>query len=156
MSRPVGSQAIPNIEASRAESRRRAFWVLLASLLLGGLLFGALEFFDALLWARAEREAAFLVRHPWLPPLIGMLLACPLLWASFTLFHIGRRAVRTQRMPPPGPTWFRPQRISYGPAARRRGFLLQVLASLLLLAAFALPVLLTILLTGMAVTYAPV
>lgn len=156
MSRPVTSQTIPCIEATSAEARRRAFWVVLAALLLGGLLFSAVSLFYGPLWASAEREAAFVVRHPWLPPLFGLLLACPLFWASATLYRVGRRAVRTQRMPPPGPSRFRPHRISYGPAARRRGYLLQILAALLLLVAFALPLFIGILLTGLAVTYAPV
>lgn len=85
---------------------------------------------------------------------VTILVAGPLLGLAAYLLHLGQRIVSAERYPPPGLRRIRDTRVLTGPAASRRGRLIQLLAIVLdmaaLLLAFLLWRLMTMLGTGAA------
>lgn len=115
-------------------ARRHTFLVILWFLLTGAICLLGLSRSEAEVQALLESWLPLLVVHPWLPALVLLLLASPIVYVCTLLFGIGGRTVAAERYPPPGVAVARATAVIRGFAARRRGRWLQVLSALLAIA----------------------
>jgi hypothetical protein len=92
-------------------------------------------------WLRPEFEAWLkrdVSRLTFVAAAVTILTTAPLLGLAAYLWHLGRRILHVDRYPPPGLRFIREAPVVTGPAARRRGRLIQGFAVVLGLAGLLL------------------
>jgi len=128
------SEPDPEIVQPDPGARRSATLVAIWLALAGALCVLALSRSEAEFQALMESWLPQLITHPWLPALMALLLASPVLYLALRLYRVGGRTLAAQRFPPPGLPVARPTPVVRGAAARRRGRWLEILSMLLVVA----------------------
>lgn len=131
MTQPESDQDI--VEAD-PRARRHAFLVIVWFALAGAVCLFGLTRSEAEFQALLASWLPLLVAHPWLPALVMLVLASPIVYISAVMFRIGGRTVAAERYPPPGVVLARATSVVRGRPARRRGRWLQGLSALLAIA----------------------
>lgn len=124
-------------EIRRADPRTRqlAIAIVLLGALLGAVLIAGFEHYRPELetWLRRDPSASSTALAA-----VAALACLPLFAAAGYLLLYGSRIVSAEMYPPPGGKLFRDTRVLTGPAAMRRGRLLQAIGAVILAACFAL------------------
>lgn len=127
------------IQRADPAARRRALKLLLVGLVLGLILIQLLE------TALEEQEQWLLDNLPLilensqLVVVLGIVMALPLAGLSIYLLLFANRIARAERFPPPGVAVTRDTPVIEGAAARRRAWLLRILAMVIFLCGYTLP-----------------
>ena len=125
---------------SNPEARTRFLVVVLFAALFVALLMWLIYSMDTTVMAWLEQNIQFIVAHPELVFLAGLLLVSPLLWGASYLFRYGSRAIQQKRFPPTGYALIRKVQIYEGPGAVRRGRFIQFISAFIFISAFMIPV----------------
>lgn len=132
-----------NYLQTNPEARTRFLMAVVFAALFAALLIWFIYNMDTTVAGWLEENIVFIVAHPELVFLVGLLLVSPLLWGASYLFRYGSRVVQQKRFPAAGYALIRKTQVFEGPGAVRRGRLIQVIAAFILISAVMIPVFLT-------------
>ena len=127
------------IQKANPHARKKALAIVLITACAGSAIIGAYGYFEAEIYRYIEGNLEYLVKNSYLAFLLGVVMAAPVIAAAGYLAVYGHRAVKAQRMPPPGYEVVRDTRVFEGGPARVRGRAVQLLAAMLLLCATLVP-----------------
>lgn len=130
---------MPDIQKADPMARRRAFLILSVAAVIGAAGVLLFERYRAKLERLIEDHADVLLAHPAVAAAALVVLTLPLYAATIALWRLGAAVVTAQRFPPPGQPVVRNTVVLRGWKAVYRGRVIQVLASVLLLAGLSLP-----------------
>lgn len=136
-----GKRAVP-IRKADPQARKKAYWVVAVTTLVGLTLVGTYQHFEPRVVAWVESNADYIVDHPQIVFAFGLVLILPIVLAALYLIVYGHRAVKARLMPPPEYTVIRDTPIRDGATAVVWGRIIQALASAIALAAIGIPILL--------------
>ena len=124
-------------------TRRKTIIFIFCAALIGVLFILAFEHYRPAIedWLTRDPEQA-VQRFQLVLICLGLLISIPLLLFAAYFLRFGARIVEAERFPPPGAGVIRDTPVVAGPAARRRGRLIQAVAVLFIFIALAAPVLL--------------
>lgn len=128
---------MPTIQQADPAARRRAVRALVVVAVLGTLMILLFEHLFSESWT--DEHIAFLLENSHLVLLFFLLLGLPLVGASIYLLAFARRVSAAERFPPPGYAVTRDTVVLEGAAARRRAWMIRILATVILLTATGTP-----------------